>query len=106
MMQKIAMMAVTLGVACAAFADPYTLVDGTLTFDVDVADYPEGALATSTPHGSKKDIHLRAGGISTSAQEGYPFSRKKDILFRARGISSFAQEGYPLSREVDIPFHG
>ena len=24
-----------------AFADPYTLVDGTLTFDVDVADYPE-----------------------------------------------------------------
>jgi len=26
---------------CTAFADPYTLVDGTLTFDVDVADYPE-----------------------------------------------------------------
>ena len=40
MTKKLLLAACLVGVF-VAFADPYTLVDGTLTFDVDVADYTE-----------------------------------------------------------------
>ena len=53
----------------AAFADPYTLVDGTLTFDVDVADYPEATpyeYATSLS-GVTSIVKKGSGAVSLGA---------------------------------------